>query len=801
MNWLFKKRSAADRQGYIGSEAARREAEKSTRQVLWEGVGLVVFFVLISVVGFAGLKVAEIPFFRDQVAQTRIVAEFPFEYQSQIRTEELIQRTRDRVVPVYRIEMEPFQKFERFINLAEFEFSELEAELSGAPDEEADPAKDELLAGLVETNRQSVSPAVLQQFFESSSARERKRLLLEGLSFLRQLYENGMVGDDDPNFTGIGSYNLVPILLESGERRETQLLRVYDAQIALRGFLASLNLDEARFGYLTEILRAGLVENLVYDLDASQARRQAAVERVNPVVKSVRQGDVIIDAGVPVSALALEKLSHYRELQRRAAGGGIFGPLFVRRAFFCLIAVFAAVLVIQTSCPRMRKTPLRLAATGVMVAVNVVLFRLTMLLGDAGIVGGDAGGVGSVFPYAAPVAFAPIALAILLAPSSGIIAAGLLAFIYSLMMGESLGLFIASLSAALAGVHFCRDIRVRTNVVRASLVSGVVFAAFVTVFGVFDELSAGIIGRQVTLCLVTGFTTGVVVLGVLPVLEKIFQFTTDITLLEFTDYNHPLLRKLQVEAPGSYHHSLMVASLAENAAADIGANALLCRSASLYHDIGKMVKPEYFTENQRSGHNPLIEQKPSMSAVIIKSHVKEGVEMARENRLPKIFIDVIRQHHGTSLIQYFYHEAMAIHRQQQITLFDQNGLNVDSGEKVDESTYRYDGPKPQFVESAIILLADSVEAASRSLRKVNAQNIDELLESIFRHKIEDGQLDDSGITLTDLARVRKSFSRTLLNSLHSRVQYPAEKGGRKVAESSAAQADEDETPDPDQRPV
>jgi putative nucleotidyltransferase with HDIG domain len=234
----------------------------------------------------------------------------------------------------------------------------------------------------------------------------------------------------------------------------------------------------------------------------------------------------------------------------------------------------------------------------------------------------------------------------------------------------------------------------------------------------------------------------------------------------------------------------MVANLAERAASEIGANALLCRTCSLYHDIGKMVKPEYFTENQRDGFNPHEEVNPSMSALIIKSHVKEGLDLARQYKLPQVIQDVISQHHGTTLIKYFYHKASRLQRQftTPVPFPRRSGRAKDTPPNLpvnppsptafddsvlDESFYRYDGPKPRFKESAVIALADCVEAASRSLRKVAPQAIEELVESLFNDRIEDHQLDDSPITLQELKKIKQSFNITLLNMLHSRVQYPA----------------------------
>jgi putative nucleotidyltransferase with HDIG domain len=231
---------------------------------------------------------------------------------------------------------------------------------------------------------------------------------------------------------------------------------------------------------------------------------------------------------------------------------------------------------------------------------------------------------------------------------------------------------------------------------------------------------------------------------------------------------------MQMEAPGTYHHSLMVANLSENAAAEIGASPLLCRVCSFFHDIGKLVKPEYFVENQRDGINPHDAQNPSMSALVIKAHVKEGVEMARKFKLPRVITDVIRQHHGTSLIQYFYYQA-----QQRKKKGDSEApfQKKQDALYVEESTYRYDGPRPAFKESAIIFFADGIEAASRSLKNVTQPNIEELIDKMFQSRIDDGQLDACPLTFQELDKIRKSFIYTLLNMLHARIEYPKEESG------------------------
>jgi putative nucleotidyltransferase with HDIG domain len=285
--------------------------------------------------------------------------------------------------------------------------------------------------------------------------------------------------------------------------------------------------------------------------------------------------------------------------------------------------------------------------------------------------------------------------------------------------------------------------------------------------------------------LVTGIITGIAVVGLLPILESLFNRTTDITLLELTDYNHPLLRRMQLEAPGTYHHSLMVAQLSENACNAIGANPLLARVCALFHDAGKVANPGYFTENQRDRGNPHDAMDPLASANLIKLHVVHGVELGLKHRLPRTVIDVIRQHHGTTHVRYFYERALAYRaRHAAGSRAGESGSAARRSEgpapempPLDESQFRYDGPLPQFRESAIISLADGAEAASRSMRSATAEQLGQLIEKIVNDRIAQGQLNEAPLTLEDIAKVKNSFTFTLLNVFHSRVGYAADPAG------------------------
>jgi len=264
--------------------------------------------------------------------------------------------------------------------------------------------------------------------------------------------------------------------------------------------------------------------------------------------------------------------------------------------------------------------------------------------------------------------------------------------------------------------------------------------------------------QHVGFAVMNGFLSPILTIGLLPLFESIFGITTDVTLLELSDLNRPLLKRLAIEAPGTYHHSIMIGTLAEDAAEAIGANSLLARVGSYYHDIGKMLKPEYFVENQSGVSNKHEKLAPTMSAMILEAHVKEGVELAIENNLPKSIIDFITGHHGTSTMSYFYEKA-----------------KQEQGETPDIKDYQYPGPNPTSKEVAIVMLADSVEAASRTLDDPKPARIRNLVHRIFMDKFDSGLLENSSLTLRDIKKIEDSFVRVLIAFHHRRIKYPEKK--------------------------
>ncbi len=384
---------------------------------------------------------------------------------------------------------------------------------------------------------------------------------------------------------------------------------------------------------------------------------------------------------------------------------------------------------------------------------------------------------------AVPFALAPLTLSVLLGKNHGIYAATFVslggAIIYRSIDAKFL---VLSLITGFIAVFVTIQVRRRSRLIRAGLFVGLATWMLALIFGwigpivweSFNGTHWRMIGWQSLVAIGSPIVVAFVVGGALPVLESMFRITTDISWLELADLNHPLLKRMTIEAPGTYHHSLVVANLAEAAAESIGANATMARVCSYFHDIGKLVKPEYFTENMRRDRNPHDDLAPTMSALIIIAHVKEGVDLALKHNLNQQIIDVIQQHHGTTMVFYFFKRAQ---QQQEEARVGGKIMNIRDEDIPDvrEESFRYSGPRPQTRECAIISLADSIESASRSLERVTPQKIDQLISDMIEKRILDGQLKDCDLTLREIGILSESFKYTLQSMLHSRVAYPSEK--------------------------
>ncbi len=345
----------------------------------------------------------------------------------------------------------------------------------------------------------------------------------------------------------------------------------------------------------------------------------------------------------------------------------------------------------------------------------------------------------------------------------------LAALLVGILFGNNLLLTFYTFVGSLTAAHWVRHCKERATLYRASFRLSVVnvLAVISIHFLAGHGFDLQLIYKS-GFGLLNGFICAVIVIGTIPLVEYLFKYTTDIKLLELANMHSPVLRELMIQAPGTYHHSVVVGNLVEAAAEEIGVNPLLCRVAAYYHDIGKTRKPLYFIENIGAGENRHDKLTPSMSALILIAHLKDGVEIAREQKLGEEIVDILRQHHGTALMKFFYDKA-------------KNQVNADV-QQVSERDYRYPGPKPQTREAALIMLADAVEAASRTLTDPTSARIRGMVQKIINNIFIDGQLEECELTLKDMHLIAKSFEIILGGIFHHRVDYPEPVHKERVSE-------------------
>lgn len=372
--------------------------------------------------------------------------------------------------------------------------------------------------------------------------------------------------------------------------------------------------------------------------------------------------------------------------------------------------------------------------------------------------------------YVLPGALAPFCIALLLGQSAGLYTVLNVSLLVALLLDQSFSLLLINLITGFTSVYFLRDARKRGDLIKAGVAIGVASLLCAIAFGLIGGRGEQVI-QQAALGIGVGIMTALVVSAILPILESVFGIITDISWIEMADLNHPLLQQMTIEAPGTYHHSLVVANLMEAAAVPLGLNPTQCRVMAYFHDIGKIIKPEYFSENCPPDNSPHLNLSPSMSALIIIAHVKEGVDLALKFRLKKPIVDAIQQHHGDSLVYYFFKRAKQLEADAKEGGKIMNMREEDIPE-VSENSFRYPGPRPQTKEIGLLCMADAIEAASRTLERPTPQRVEGLVTEIIDRRIAEGMLDETGLTLREIRAAADTFVFTIKNMMHSRIVYP-----------------------------
>lgn len=488
--------------------------------------------------------------------------------------------------------------------------------------------------------------------------------------------------------------------------------------------------------------------NLIYNEEATDKAIKEAIDEVEPVQKTIKVGEIIVREGNRVTP---EQISMLEQLGLQRSKG--YPLTLMGVAVFVLLTFWVIIEFIRRYYKEIYENDKQMLLIGLILVIILLITRFLTVIKI-----GDQPELNALMGYLAPVAAGSMLLAILLDNR--------LAFFITIIMSIYVGLLtngnqlfygIAAFMGGTAGIFKVYKLSQTSDLAKSGLFVALINIITITTLSfISGTVSLNIVLVGIVIGAVNGILSAVLMIGALPYLESAFSITSMIKLLELSNPNHYLLKRLLLEAPGTYHHSLMVGNLAEASAEAIGANPLLVRVGSYYHDIGKIKRPEYFVENQRGFDNPHEKIAPALSALIITSHVKEGIELAKEANLPDDIIAFIEQHHGNSLAKYFYNMAM----------------EEDEEGRVSEDSFRYEGPRPQSKEVALVMLADSVEAAVRSLKEPTTASIKEMIDKIIKDKLNDGQLDLCDLTFRDLHTISESFATILEGVYHKRIEYP-----------------------------
>jgi len=519
-----------------------------------------------------------------------------------------------------------------------------------------------------------------------------------------------------------------------------------------------------------------LKPNVTFNKRETELRKDAARKSVRPVYFKVKKGEMIVREGEPIREEHLLKLAEeYKFLNKDKFLGHI--PAMAVLVGFLLFSFY--LVTTPTTLQTMGKKRDLLFQALILIVFFLIAMAANFIASE--IARGFPFVTSRALIFAIPIASGPMLVSLF----QGIrIAAGfsvLLSVLTALVLGGQVEFFVYFLIGSLLAAHGMRECRERGVFIKTGLKVGlinmVLAIAIETLHGFFYTVEPLVASAT---AFFGGILVAVITTGSVPLIEMAFGYTTDIKLLELASLDQPLLRQLMVQAPGTYHHSVIVSQMVEASAKAVGANPLLAKVAAYYHDIGKMKKPLYFIENQINGQNKHEKLAPSMSSLILISHVKDGVEMAMKHKLGQPIIDIIRQHHGTSLITYFYEKAK-----------EQAEHRSDKAPQIKEEDFRYPGPKPQTKEAGLVMLADAVQAASKTLVDPTPARIQGLVQRIINRIFSDGQLDECELTLKDLHQIAKSFNKTLSGIFHQRIEYPEPMpkapGGRKAANGNTDQ--------------
>ena len=499
-----------------------------------------------------------------------------------------------------------------------------------------------------------------------------------------------------------------------------------------------------------------LQPNLTFNKNETEKRKQIALDNVKPVYSRVQKNEIIIREGEKITFEDLDKLETFFKAQegKRFLNFSIFLGMFLTAMILSIIFYYLSKNLLKD----LEKTNINILFVGAVIILQILLVRIGIFISESITYTFTFVSADTCF-YAIPFAMGAMLVAVLLNRNIAFIFSVLSSYFAALLFDERISIFMFSLLGSILAVYHIVHCKQRTAFLKSGLFIGMInMVAIICIALLAGNILSTDTLIKLAMGLAGGIISGIIAAGIAPLFETLFGYTTDIKLLELANLNQPIFRQMIMEAPGTYHHSIIVASMVEAAAENIDANSLLAKVGAYYHDIGKMKKSLYFIENQQNWENKHDKLSPKMSSLIIISHVKDGCELANKYKLGKTITDIIRQHHGTSIVSYFYGKAKK--------------ESDPSNRSILESDFRYPGPKPQTREAGLVLLGDVIEASSRMLTNPTPSRIKTLVKDRIEQVLADGQLDECELTLSDLNKASESFIRILNGIFHQRIDYP-----------------------------
>lgn len=505
--------------------------------------------------------------------------------------------------------------------------------------------------------------------------------------------------------------------------------------------MENLNVSNGLKSTLEELIKEQINPNCFYD----EEKTQELIEQTKKTVAKVeiKQNQIIVKEGVPVTQDELDVLSSLGMLDD-GKSTSTYIYIYLVLAVFLAVILFLEYNYIDKNYSDIFKNTKKITLISVINLFTLVFART----------------IGLISPFLIPFACAPMLLTLLINYKISIVISLLNVMIISIATSFDSQVIMVGVVSTILGATLLKKMQQRNDMLYSTIYISVVGAVITISTGILISSNLKDVLIKSAITIIGGILSGIFALGILPFLEGTFNEVTTLKLLELSNPNHPLLKKLLMEAPGTYHHSMLVANLAEMASEEVGANSVIVRIGSYYHDIGKTERPYFFAENQMGGDNPHTHMTPNLSAKIIIAHVKDGIELAKKYNLPKVIMDIIAEHHGTTLVKYFYYTMKN---------------NSDNPDDVKAEDYTYPGPIPSSKEAGIIMLADSVEAAVRSIKEPNEEKIKEMINNIITDKLSCGQLNDCNLTIKDIEKIKKCFLTALNGIYHHRIEYPKEK--------------------------